>query len=450
MRYFYGGTLALAKAAVLRNGLFDAIAAQSNRATTWARAGLLRRTARLAFMASFCLMLCSCLNPYVEPNIITYCPPSLQGQLPKASCQDLTSTTNAVGMIHTSIDQVDTKLSANVDAGKVLDYATFGLGAAFAVKAAHGTKLAIGSRNVAIAAGTAYTGRSLFASSDVNALYLSAESNLVCVANRGNNLMAAYDQASGITANETSDIAQIIKGCGLIIGNKLDKATIDAMLGSYAKMEQAIATVKSLDGAIAVQLNSASTNIIATLNSQLSANEPSPQAILNAGAEANAIATNIVGGGATPTPGSTLYSGDVCPGTDQEVNDFKTLLDGATSAIVTELNAIGDLKDGCATVTNALVVPLSVSPASIILKQGSNSTLVILGGRAPFTVAWNKASQPTNAGDVPFQMIAGTNLIMISATAKAKANTTPYELHVSDSSAVTAATDVSIEVVSQK
>jgi hypothetical protein len=361
-------------------------------------------------------------------------------------------------MINTSIDQVDKKLSANIYAGGILDYATFGLAAAFGVKAAHGTKLAIGARNLATGAGIAYTGRSLFASNDVNTFYLNTESNLICVANRGNGLMAAYDQAANVKAaydpasNTTDktklDIILVLSGCDPSKDTHLDQKVINDMLASNATMGQAIATVKSLDGTIAVQLNSASTNIIATLNSQLSAKEPSPQAILHAGAEANAIATNIVEGGNNPVPKGRDRT--QCQATNQEISDFKTQLDGAVRAIIAELNAIGDLKDGCAAVASVPVSPLSVSPASLTIKQGSNSTLVILGGRSPFTVSWDKASQPTNIDDVPFQVIAGTTLITISAAANAKLTTKPYKLHVSDSSAVTSTADVSIEVVSQK
>jgi hypothetical protein len=401
---------------------------------------------RVGISALFCALLCSCVNPYIKPTVLNYCPTGSS----KYACQKLPETSASLDIVNTSLNDVDTNLDSNTIAGQVVDYTTFGLAAAFGIKATHGTKLSTGARNLAAGAGIAYTGGSLFASKDINALYLSAETSLVCIANRGNGLLGAFDQASSVVDEVRIPpyIQELLDESCDVTKSNLDPQLVSAMKSSKSQLDGAIATVQSLDGSLAVQVNSASINTITTLNAELAAKAPNPQAILNAGAESNAIATNIIG---KPEPPKMTASGtqSACAATNGQVNAFKVELDGANTMIASQLNAMGDLKTGCAGAASLPVAPLSVNPSSVTLKQGSFSTLVVLGGRPPFTAAWDKSVSAPTESDISFQVMTGTNLVMISASATAVPNAAAYKLSISDSSVVPSSVEVSIDVVSR-
>lgn len=385
-------------------------------------------------------------SPYIYPTVTDYCP-SDTGQTPTndvassvkatpVSCSELPTVASAVSGLKKSSRSVEQHIDTQVYASRAMDVATFGLATGFAFKVMQGGSLATnGAKNLALSAGATYTAGSLFFPRANEALYLNADLALVCIANRGNGLLTAYDQALGGLKKGQPGVEGDNSGkdCGS------DWTNLQTEL---AKAQAARDAAKTSEADFATKLTDAGNNVLVTLAQQLFAQYPSPEAILNSGKSAIASATALV-----PRPPSgtvSQFSADKCNAdTLARVAAATTTYKAISSTLTQRMNAIGDLTQGCAATVANPAQPLKVSQTEVTLHGGdSGFVLSIEGGRTPIRPQWTGGEPGNNAS---FNWVVQDRLLRLSAPSGAAEQT--YNLQLVDASVVP--TPVEVKVITK-
>ncbi len=418
------------------------------------------RWGRLLFALLGC-SLAAC-SPYVLPTMDAYCQNDAQGKGHHATddkaCRELPTIARSVVDLQASSTDIQGKVKDRVYASQVIDLATLAFATGFATKALHGSSLGTnGAKNLALGAGVSYTAGTLFLPRTTESLYLSADAALICVGNRGNGMLAAYDQASA----QLLSVDASIKG-GLAACKVNFKAERDAMAQARAKARATIDKARSADGALGVRLSTAGTNILVTLNQQLLAQSPSPEAILNAGKSATSIAIGLIPTG-SELPAAT--GGAPAEGVEamrnrrgrrkpeEDINcdplyqeQFVSATDAYTAistALEQQLNAIGDLETGCVATATVSPQPLSVSQQQVTLVPGGYVNVTVTGGRPPMRAYW-VGTGPDDAQAGYTWLVADRVLHLNEPHDTGAKSESPYKLRVVDSAVVQSSVDISI------
>ncbi|MGM3274958.1 hypothetical protein [Ralstonia sp. 24A2] len=414
---------------------------------------------RLLLVSLTCAL--TACSPYVLPTIDAYCQDGTQGKAQHAdskACKELPTIAKSVSDLQISSDLVRGKIEDRVRASQAIDLATFAFATGFAAKALHGSSLGTnGAKNLALGAGASYTAGTLFFPRTTESLYLSADAALVCVGNRGNGMLAAYDQA----ATQQSTVDASVKGSLVACQVKFQDER-DAMAQARAKARATIDKARSSDGALGVRLSTAGANVLVTLNQQLLAQSPSPEAILNAGKSATAIAIGLIPTGSELPAATGGASGagvgalttrkrhrkpeeDLnCAQPDQQRFVAATEAYAAIStALEQQLNAIGDLETGCVATAAVSPQPLSVSQQQVTLVPGGYVNVTVSGGRPPMRAYW-VGTGPDEAR-VGYTWLVADRLLHLNEPHDTGAKSAaPYKLRIVDSAVAQSSVEISV------
>ncbi|MDF3886686.1 hypothetical protein [Cupriavidus basilensis] len=335
-----------------------------------------------------------------------------------------------------STKQIEDHIDYQVYASRSLDAATFGLATAFAFKVVQGASLATNSaKNLALSAGATYTAGSLFFPRANEALYLNADLALVCIANRGNGLLTAYDQAN----------ATLSTGPGIDDQSGNRCPNWDTLEQELVKAKATKQTVKNSEADFAAKLTDAGNNVLTTLAQQLFAQYPSPEAILNSGKSAMASAGALMPHGANLFGVGPRAAAKVCAANVQASVDAAMARYQSISTLLSQrMNAIGDLSQGCAATVANPIKPLSVSQQDVTLNAGDNNGFVLSveGGRTPIRPQWIRQDPK---GAAAFSWVVPDRSIRVYAPSSG-AKGGPFTLQFVDSAVVPATLEVNVTV----
>ncbi|NMG30590.1 hypothetical protein [Aromatoleum evansii] len=384
---------------------------------------------------------CAYVNPYVLPETQQLCP---KGKETKG-CKELSTVVSSIAKLETSRKSVKGKLDDTTFTSRGLDLFTFGFVTAFAVRGVHEAAIGAGAKNLALAGGASYTAGKLFAAPSTEQLYLGAHSALTCVMDRGNAVIGVYEQAH-ILKERVTQAAPAVKSanCKQVLGDKL----VGEFRSAHAKAIGLPDTIKSLDAAIGSDLQKTGGRILEELNSQLNAQRPNLDAILNAGTGVSSIAGSLVASGSSQWAG-VAGDGDVqkqqqqdCSETPESVGEQIEAVKGMDVLWKSTVNAIGDLKDGCA-MAPASLAPLAVAQNAVTLVPGTTFNLVYGGGRPPIHAQW--VNDIPRSDQLSLTPHPGSSMFQITRPPSDRSATT-FTLRVFDSAAIPSSTEVSVAV----
>jgi hypothetical protein len=318
-----------------------------------------------------------------------------------------------------------------------LDVVTFGFVTAFAVKGVHEAVIGTGAKNLALAAGTTYTAEKLFAPATVEDLYLSANAALSCVIDRGNGVLGVYTRANTLTI-EMSEKLGTLRQCNQELGKEL----VAEYEKAYTTAAAVKSTIEATDPTVGEALGDTGSKILGALNTQLKAQRPNREAILNAGADVSLIAGGMMPSTTTPPPPSTTaLMGAACPDSRNVLRPILAVksLEAAWNA---SYNAIDALKDGCA-MAPVSVAPLTVAQNAVTLVPGTTFNLVYSGGRPPIHAQWVKDIPKSD--QLALTPHPGSSMFQITRPPSDTSATT-FTLRVYDSAAIPSSTEVSVAV----
>lgn len=410
--------------------------------------GVFARTLNGLFLGLGIAIFTSACTPYIYPHVLAYCPrptnagtgaatadvatPPGTDTPKKVSCSHMPTLVDSVADLTDSSTKIESRIDDQEHAAHALDVATFGLATAFAFKVFQGGALATNSaKNLALSAGATYTAGSLFFPRANATLYLNADLALVCIANRGNGILTAYDQAYQ-TLSQPPDGSNCPNW-----GEFKDE---------LAKAQAALATVKNSQATLATKITDAGNNVLATLAQQLIAQYPSPDAILNAGKSAIAAAATLGPSSAQPRAGGAgSLTAPTCDSSMQAKVDAAIADVQAINTLLSQrLNAIGDLSQGCATTVANPIKPLSVSQQDVTVTAGDNNGVVLTvdGGRLGLRAQWTGTAP---GGTASFSWVTADKTIRVFGPNSA-AKGGPYTLQIVDSAIVPATIEVKVTV----
>lgn len=408
---------------------------------------VLERLAALA-MSAIVLAGCAYTHPYVLPApMVRQC-----GYQDKVEpCHSFPGTVNAIKSVDTYADAVRDDLTGNggvTTINRWLGLGTFAMVTALAVNAAH-TAPASATKNLALGAGAAYTGSTLFAPTSSESLYLTAHASLICIGGKGDRFLAAYwtakkqlESADKETADDdqTSVIAVISNPQCVTPDNTKDPRII--ALNARDAANAALERAQALDGTMAQSLMSASNGVLTEMNRQLLLQSPSPDAIAKAGKSASTIASGLLVPIGAPDSGQKIMK--LCPAiAPAKLQEMTSLYNSVKDSVVQELNSIGDLSSGCLAAPAIALSPLAVNQSDVELAPGKSANLVVTGGRPLYTAAWT-GDVPDAQTELSMQPIDATGHLLITEHAAAKAKS--YKIQITDSAAVPTALIVTINV----
>lgn len=372
---------------------------------------------------------CAYVQPYVFPQAQQSC-----GTTPTAgeACQKLPALKAAVTTIDNSASAVEDKLvglGGVTTVNRALNLATFAGATALVAKTVlNGSDRS--KKNLGLATGAAYAGSTLFTPASTESLYLASHASLVCIAGKGDALLASYGAAAQTNEDIDTEIRSYLDNPACPTDKKneaLIAATIKARVARRSALA-ALAQVRAADGMISAKLNQAASNVLLELNRQLLASNPSADAILQA---ARSVSTVAVGTFDGPTPVVTRAVN--CPALNEgELDAVADRYDAVREALAQQLNAVGDLGNACTATAAVPLKPLALSQADIDVIANRTTTVVISGGRPPYRAYW-VGTAPADS-EVIKQMFAENGLLHVSAPSTAKEAT--FTLQVSDAAVV--------------
>ncbi len=324
--------------------------------------------------------------------------------------------------IDESIVEIQEKRDGNIQTGRILNLATFGLGAgagAYGLHSGHANAI----KNLAYASGATYVGANLFAPLDHSIIYDSGIQALSCISQKGDTLRALMPLYEYIRNEKNA----YIDSCDA--ANSKDQYA--AVLDARQKAIFAYDFAEKSDMAAASQVTTAAQNVVNKVNSELLKRSNSPEAILNAAKSLSSFATANTFGQPNEVPvgnaqGAKNAGEPPCDGQrlTLEVNRYQQIEKTLTDAI----NVTGSLNTACTQEITA-ILPLNLSAEQITVKQGVTHNIIISGGRPIYSK--NHSSPPDG---LSVQLIL-PNTLVVTGT---KAPTTSEELIVtiSDSSAI--------------
>lgn len=425
-------------------------------------------TARLPtsiVMALSCTLVTGCayVNPYVFPQAAPYCgvPVPADDVAAKAAaaaaerpvaCRALPAITGTVDSITGSTSAVQKKLNGLggvTTVNRTLNLATFAGATALVAKATlGGTEHA--KRSLGLGTAAAYTGGTLFTPASAESLYLASHASLVCIAGKGDALLATYGAANaGYKAVEDWKYDGGKPLVAYLENNSCPKAQ-DAPEYHLAVAEArrarqdawtTLKQVEAMDGLIASKLGQAANNVLVEMNRQLLLSNPSPEAILQAARSQAALSAGLLeGAGGSPDKAGPRPT---CPSQPplQRLVAATSSYDAVRAQLAQQLNAVGDLGAACTAVNALPSKPLALSQTEVDAISGRMVAVAISGGRAPYRVNWVEVVPPS--AKLTSQLFAESGLLHISAGTDA-ADDESFSLQVSDASVVPATLAVTV------
>ena len=328
----------------------------------------------------------------------------------------------ALNNIQVSANDLSSKRESNVTTSRVLNIATFGLAtgaAGYGIKSGHISAI----KNLGFLAGATYVSSTLFASNEQSLLYDTGFRALTCISQKGEFL-------NSLAMKIQSDIKSPTKyDC---YNNQL-KETLN---NAYQTASDTLETIKNSDTVAAIQITTASQNVINTVNEQILKTSPNPDAILNAAKSLGSYSSPFVYKQIiNATPKEKLQDSIDCTPQQniqltEDINNYNTMTKELTDA----LNNLASLKDTCQ--TSQLSIPdLAVSQSTLTIKQGQQFNIVISGGRPIYTAIQN----PDNMLSL---QVFGNTLVVTALKPYKKDDT--VVVTVRDSSAIPSIKDITI------
>ncbi|MBS0967595.1 hypothetical protein JK232_01670 [Nissabacter archeti] len=287
-------------------------------------------------------------------------------------------TQASITQLHRMIAEVNARLASRTATNRALNLTTYALTLGLGASLATGASLTShSSQLLVLSAAAAYGANTLFFPPTVEGAYLGAGTVLSCLAMRGNNLMAAYQQAKMAAPPKTAYCPDA-----------------DKINAAWHQLQTTLNTTEAGDSGFGATLTDAQNNVIQSLNLQLLSANPSPEAILASAKSSLAAVAGVV----TPAALSASKSKDTKPALFNELNFGETCAlanPAQTLANLTRLNdhlnqqinLIGALDTHCLA-ADRLVLPLTTLNSTIILSKDEKQTLAFSGGKPPFTLAW--------------------------------------------------------------
>lgn len=391
--------------------------------------------------AGICLSMSGCayVDPYILPSISTQC-----GSADKsASCTDLRGVSVAVNRIAESASQLERKINgfgSTTQVSRALGLATFGLVTALAVKTAQGGS-SNSIRNLGLGAGAAYAGSTLFFAQSTESLYLTAHASLICLAGRGNSLMAVYTTArQEFDALEGKMAALQIAGAVPCDSNKQQdvKEAISAVRTARNQASAALSRVRSLDASAGTRLATAADNLLNELNRQMLKQSPSIESIEKAGRSMTAMLSAPVAGtsaDANHSARSIAVSPAECTPevTRENLAEIQSIYEGIKDSLNSQINAIGELTSGCNQPEAIPSVPLVASQSVVDLIPNSAVNIVISGGRPPYTFSW-EGVEPNDKAPLSAELSGLTGILRVAEPSTGTVGS--YKIHVKDAAVV--------------
>lgn len=325
--------------------------------------------------------------------------------------------------IDESIVGMQKKRDGNIQTGRILNLATFGLGAgagAYGLHSGHANAI----KNLAYASGATYVGANLFAPLDHSIIYDSGIQALSCISQKGDTLRAVMPLYKDLK-NESS---AYINSCNA--GNF--QAQYNAVVSARQKAIFAYEYAENSDMAAASQVTTAAQNVVNKVNSELLKRSNSPEAILNAARSLSSFATANTFGQSNEAPkGGAAKARDANKSDcdeqrlSLEINRYQQIEKTLTDAI----NVTGSFNTVCTQEITA-IFPLSLSSEQITVKQGVTHNIIISGGRPIYSK--NHNSPPDG---LSVQLIL-PNTLIVTGTKMAPATPEKFTVRISDSSAI--------------
>ncbi|NKF91927.1 hypothetical protein GO286_04227 [Ralstonia solanacearum] len=183
--------------------------------------------------------------------------------------------------------------------------ATAGLATAFGVKLVHGNTLTTGAKNLAFAAGATYVAGTLFFPRTTDQAQASTRSALLCVAARGNDLLATYNTLATVTNAASTRAAALPPTCHT-------QSSYADMIKAQGAAQTVLHSAQDAQLSLAQLLFRARLAAHDGLQAQLEAQRPSQDAFLAAGksmlAAVNTLAPAETSAPATTAPRSSRLS----------------------------------------------------------------------------------------------------------------------------------------------
>ncbi|WP_127592340.1 hypothetical protein [Ralstonia pseudosolanacearum] len=420
-------------------------------ASAWADATRRLGPGALALIAVIGLPGCanwSALANY--PQAPSFCPPD--STMP--ACKDLNFVAEQVQLAGAEAHSVTRAMQFNLVASTTVDVATAGLATAFGVKLVHGNTLTTGAKNLAFAAGATYVAGTLFFPRTTDQAQASTRSALLCVAARGNDLLATYNTLATVTNAASTRAAALPPTCHT-------QSSYADMIKAQGAAQTVLHSAQDAQLSLAQLLFRARLAAHDGLQAQLEAQRPSQDAFLAAGksmlaavntlapAETSAPATTAVADGAQilqakPADGKDKSSQSACSADEiKTINLLRTTFEGVKQELLDQaVNVVADASKDCPAATAALVSPLAVSQKTVVLHAGETGTVVVIsGGRPPLTADW-VGTLPDDS-KAKFSWLVANQQLRLYAPAGA-ASGGPYKLQIRDSAARPASLDIEV------
>jgi hypothetical protein len=280
-----------------------------------------------------------------------------------------------------------------------LNLATFGLAVGAATAPVYNAYKDL-TTALALGAGATYAANTLFFPVDQAQLYAAAVGALSCVHQRGEGLLVALSPEGSAAALQTQFDTMLTAVPGVCRSSPAAKPVFDEFETAFNRAYVSMSRVESSDFAAGIKLHRAGQNVVLALNQEIDNRAPSAAAVLAAAKSLSALTTTTVAPAAKQAiprgfedPTSRAL---VCP--DQVIAQMKTQTDfyrRRQQALDNALDALDALDQSC--VFNAPVVAaLSVSQESVVLVPNSSVSLVVSGGRPPYSFTWDTTPPNTS------------------------------------------------------
>lgn len=332
---------------------------------------------------------------------------------------------------------------------RALNLATFGFGFGFGAGAA---SIYDAHRDAVIglglAASASYTGGALFAPADQATLYNAAIKSLVCIRIKADTLRATVvsgddrrksDLAAGYVASQLQPPRCQPQGAL--------KSAADAAEQARVRAVNMLDSARTTDPSAANLATTAGLNVVTALNDELSKRAASAEAVLAAAKSAVGMAVSLAGtpagaegtGASKAKPAAKPAPVTQCTGPAiDNITKLETGYKALEGSITSALNALASLETAC--IFNApAVAAMTLSQDNINLAKDSSYVITIAGGRPVYRADWT-GTVPTT---VTYQLTGASLVIIASANAIAGEE---YELHVSDSAAVSARKPIKLKI----
>jgi len=307
-------------------------------------------------------------------------------------------------------------------AQRSLNIVTFGLAAGAVIAPIYNAYKDVSSA-LALGAGTAFTGNTLFFSSDQISLYGAAAMSLACIQQRGGALVSALSpegSASELRSRFVVMMQELPLACLATPEYTRLKVAFDS---AYVSVQR----VEGSDESAAIKLRQAGQNVVIALNQEIDKRAPTPEAIFAAARSLASFAPVTTSAPSVSTP-RALGVGTCSDDERAFLISQMGLYEQKQKVADRALDGVNGLETAC--VFNAPAIPdLTVDQEKITLVAEAKVNISVRGGRPPYRGTWD--TDPASAGVILSQPTP--DVFMVQGIAGIKDGS--YKLTIRDSSA---------------